>query len=147
MLLRYIISERSATEMLYSGEFVTFAEAKKIGLIDEIYSIETVEQKATEKAVDLSGFQAHAFSAVKSCRTEEIRDRYEKNFKSQNEIFLDCWFSESTQENTERCISEILKTKTGLTISCSGQAGRIGNETYRQPPPAAELKRYTIPDR
>ena len=73
------------------------AEAKKIGLIDEIYSIETVEQKATEKAVELSGFQAHAFSAVKSCRTEEIRDRYEKNFKSQNEIFLDCWFSESTQ--------------------------------------------------
>jgi enoyl-CoA hydratase/carnithine racemase len=97
MLLRQIISERSATEMLYSGDFVTFAEAKKIGLIDEIYSIETVEQKATEKAVDLSGFQAHAFSAVKSCRTEEIRDRYEKNFKSQNEIFLDCWFSESTQ--------------------------------------------------
>jgi hypothetical protein len=26
-----------------------------------------------------------------------IRENYEKHYKSRNEIFLDCWFSESTQ--------------------------------------------------
>ncbi|MDM8523880.1 enoyl-CoA hydratase/isomerase family protein [Desulfococcaceae bacterium HSG8] len=97
MLLRQIISERSATEMLYSGDFMSFSEAKKIGLIDDIYSTEAVIRKARKKAAGLSEFQTHAFSAIKSCRTEEIRDKYEKNFKSKNEIFLDCWFSESTQ--------------------------------------------------
>jgi hypothetical protein len=66
-------------------------------LIDEIYSEEILIQKAMEKVTALSEFQIQAFSAMKSYRTEEVRHRYERNFKSQNEIFLDCWFSESTQ--------------------------------------------------
>jgi hypothetical protein len=32
MLPRQIVSERSATKMLYASDFVSFAEAKKIGL-------------------------------------------------------------------------------------------------------------------
>jgi enoyl-CoA hydratase/carnithine racemase len=97
MLLRQIISDRSATKMLYSGDFMSFSEAKEIGLVDEIYSTETVIQKATEKVAELSEFQIHAFSVIKSYRTEEIRNRYEKNGKIKNETFLDCWFSELTQ--------------------------------------------------
>jgi len=97
MILRQTVSERLATGMLYSGEFMSFSEAEKIGLIDEIYSTETVKQKAVEKVAELSEFQLRAFSAIKSNRTEEIEKRYEKNCKSKNEIFLDCWFSEPTQ--------------------------------------------------
>ncbi|MBN1833691.1 MAG: enoyl-CoA hydratase/isomerase family protein [Deltaproteobacteria bacterium] len=97
MLLRQIIGDRSANEVLYSGDLMSFSEAKEIRLIDEIYSTETVMQKATEKAAKLSEFQVHAFSAIKSYRTEEIRNRYEKNGKARNEAFLDCWFSEPTQ--------------------------------------------------
>jgi len=97
MLLRQIISERSATEMLYSGDFISFAEAQKIGLVDEIFPTDTVVRKAWEKAAALSASGTQAFSAIKSSRTEEIREKYEKNFKSRNEIFLDCWFSTSTQ--------------------------------------------------
>ena len=66
--------------MLYSGDFISFAEAKNIGLIDEIYSSETVMKKATEKIEELSEHQIHAFSAIKAYRTEEIRNRYERNF-------------------------------------------------------------------
>ena len=98
MMLRHLVSERSATQMIYSGDFMSFSEAKEIGLIDGIYSADTVVRKATEKVAELSDFQAYAFSAVKSSRTEETRIRYEKNFKSRNEIFLDCWFSPATQE-------------------------------------------------
>jgi enoyl-CoA hydratase/carnithine racemase len=101
MLLRQIICERSATDMLYSGNFMSFFEAKKIGLIDEMFSTESVTRKAVEKVAGLSEFQAQAFSTIKFCRTEEIRNRYEKNWKSRNEIFLDCWFSESTRRILE----------------------------------------------
>ena len=97
MILRQLIGERSATGMLYSGEFMSFSEAEKIRLIDEIFSTDTATQKAIEKAVELSEFQIHAFSAIKSNRTEEIKNSYEKNCKSKNEIFLDCWFTASTQ--------------------------------------------------
>ena len=97
MLLRQIIGDRSATEMLYSGDLRSFSEAEKIGLIDKIYSTETVLQKAKEKVTEVSEFESKAFSAIKSYRTEEIRKRYEKNGKTENETFLDCWFSEPTQ--------------------------------------------------
>ncbi len=97
ILLRQIIGKRLAKEMVYSGNFISFAEAKTIGLIDEIYSGEILLQKAIEKATALSEFQNQAFSAIKSYYTEEIRNRYQKNFKSKNETFLDCWFSEPTQ--------------------------------------------------
>ncbi len=97
MLLRQIVSERSATEMLYSGDFMSFAEAQKIGLIDDIFPTDTVVRKAWEKAAGLSASGTRAFAAIKSSRTEAIREKYEKHYKSRNEIFLDCWFSESTQ--------------------------------------------------
>lgn len=101
MVLRQLISERSATEMLYSGNFKSFSEAKTIGLIDDIVSPETLIQKAKEKAAELANHQAYAFSAVKSCRIEEIRGKYEQNIKARNETFLDCWFSEPTRRMLE----------------------------------------------
>ena len=97
LILRQIVGERSAKEMVFSGNFMSFSEARTIGLIDEIYSDEILIQKAIEKVAAVSEFQIKAFSAMKAYRTEEIRSRYEDNFKCQNEIFLDCWFSESTQ--------------------------------------------------
>ncbi|QTA84312.1 enoyl-CoA hydratase/isomerase family protein [Desulfonema magnum] len=98
MMLRQLVSERAATQMIYSGEFMSFSDAKKIGLIDETYTTETLKQHSVEKAAELSALQNQAFSAVKANRIEEIKTRYEKNWKSKNELFLDSWFSEPTQK-------------------------------------------------
>lgn len=38
------------------------------------------------------------FSEIKSNRVEEIKSRYEKNYKSKHEFLLDCWFSEPAQK-------------------------------------------------
>ena len=83
--------------MLYSGDFMSFAEAQKIGLIDDIFPTDAVVRKAWEKVAGLSASGTRAFAAIKSSRTEAIKENYEKQYKSRNEIFLDCWFSEPTQ--------------------------------------------------
>lgn len=101
MMLRQIVGDRSATQMLYSGDFITFSQAEKMGLIDEICSPETMMSEAMEKVSDLSEYPLPAFSAIKSNRTEEIQNRYEKNGHTRNEIFLDCWFSGPTRKLLE----------------------------------------------
>ena len=98
LILRQIVGDRYATEMLYHGEFMSLSDAKQIGLIDRICSTETVEEQAVKKAAELAAFHGQALAAIKANRVEAIRLRYEENYKSKNEIFLDCWFSEPVQK-------------------------------------------------
>lgn len=98
MILRQLVGDRTATEMMYTGNFMTLSDAKTVGLLDEICSPETVEDRAAEKAALLAASNRAAFCAMKANRVEEIRMKYEKNFKAKNEIFLGCWFDPPVQE-------------------------------------------------
>lgn len=97
LILSQIVGDRSSIEMVYHGEFMSLSDAKKIGLIDKICSLKTVEEEAVKKASELAAFQGQAFAAIKANRVEAIKLRYEKNYRSSNEIFLNCWFSEQVQ--------------------------------------------------
>lgn len=98
LILRQIVGDRAATEMLYGGEFLSVSEAKDIGLIDEVIAEKSVEEKAIEKITELTAHSNSAFSAIKASRVEAIHLSYEKNNKLKNEIFVNCWFSEPVQE-------------------------------------------------
>jgi len=98
LMLRQIVDDRAATEMVYLGEFVEPIEAGKIGLIDEVLSDDKVESRAIEKITELAALPGQAFAAIKANRVEVIRLAYEKNHRAKNETFLDCWFSPSTRE-------------------------------------------------
>ena len=98
MMLRHTIGDRYATHMMYSSEFIPFSDAKAIGLIDEIYPSEKLEAPAIEKLFQMTGFQNQAFSDIKANKVEDIERKYENNYKSKNEIFLDCWFSDPVQK-------------------------------------------------
>lgn len=97
LMLRLIVTDGAANEMLYGGEYMTTSEAKNIGLVDEVLPQEEVEGRAVEKASKLADLSQSAFSALKANRVEEVKKRYKENYKSQNELFLDCWFTEPVQ--------------------------------------------------
>jgi len=98
LMLNQILSNHEAIKLLYQGEFIGPVKAKEIGLIDEVVEIDTVEEFAIETIKQISALPAPALSAVKANRVEDIRIKFEKNHKEQHEIFLDCWFSDSTQD-------------------------------------------------
>ena len=93
--------------MLYSGEFMSFSEAERAGLIDERHPTDQVKPRAIEKVAQLSAFENQAFSAIKENRTEEIKWRYEKNQRAKNEAFLDCWFSEPVRRILKEAAEKI----------------------------------------
>jgi enoyl-CoA hydratase/carnithine racemase len=97
LMLRQIIGDMHARDMVYFGEYMSLSDAKQIGLIDKICSPETLEDEAVKKAAELAAFDGRAFAEIKANRTEEIRMRYKENGKAKNDFFLDCWFSENAQ--------------------------------------------------
>lgn len=99
MMLRHTIGNRYASQMIYSGEFMSFTDAKIIGLIDVVGPPEELEDFTIERLSQIASSQSQAFSAVKANKVEEIKRRYEKNYPSKNEVFLDCWFSDPVQKN------------------------------------------------
>jgi enoyl-CoA hydratase/carnithine racemase len=99
MMLRHTVGDRYASQMIYSGELISFSDAKSIGLVDVVGPPDELEDFTIERLSRIAGFQSEAFSAVKANKVEEIKRRYEQNRQSKNKIFLDCWFSIPVQEN------------------------------------------------
>lgn len=97
LILRQIVGNRTATEILYHGKFIALSEAEKIGLVDEIVPQEKLEDHAVKKISELAALPRAAFSTIKANRIDVIRLTYEKYYKSKNENFLDCWFSKPVQ--------------------------------------------------
>jgi enoyl-CoA hydratase/carnithine racemase len=97
LILRQIVGDRTATEILYGGEFMTTTDAKQLGLVDEIFPQTDVEGQALETVTELAARPQAAFSEIKANRVEKIRQRYGENCMQKNEKFLDCWFSEPVQ--------------------------------------------------
>jgi len=99
MILRHTIGDRYATQMIFSGEFMSFTDAKAIGLIDVTGSADELEDFAIERLSQIAGYDSAAFAAAKANAVEVIKRRYETHAKAKNEAFLDCWFSDPTQAN------------------------------------------------
>ena len=98
MLLREIVGDRIASDMLYMGDFIGSNEAERVGILHEVLPKEEVEGRALEKLTELCKRQPKAFAAVKANRVEVIRSRYEKKYEAKIEELLDCWYVETTQE-------------------------------------------------
>jgi len=70
----------------------------KWGLVDEIQQNENLEERAVERIIEIANHLQPGFAAIKSNRLEAVRLRYEKNNRSKNEKFLNCWFSRPVQK-------------------------------------------------
>ena len=101
MMLRHTIGNRYASQMIYSGEFMTFSDAKIIGLLDVIGSPDELEDYTLERLNQIASHSSRAFSAAKANKVEEIKRMYEEKYKAKNDEFLDCWFSEPAQKSLQ----------------------------------------------
>ncbi|MBT7888644.1 MAG: enoyl-CoA hydratase/isomerase family protein [Deltaproteobacteria bacterium] len=98
LMLRQITGDRVATDILFQGEFLVPEKALEIKMIDGMHPLEEVLDKAVEKISSMAGYQNAAVAAMKAIRTEDIRLKYLENAEKQHQIFLDCWFSDTTQK-------------------------------------------------
>jgi len=98
LILRQIVGDRCATELMFTGEFVETQQAQKIGLIDEVISSEDLEERAVAKIVKLAGLPPYGITATKNNRVEALKARYKEMRSADNDLFLNCWFNPAVQE-------------------------------------------------
>jgi len=97
LILRQVVGDRMATDLLYRGLTLNPEEALKVRLIDETMPQEKVLNRAFERASEIAAYSIDAFKVMKDTRTEDIRRKYHERAHRQQEDFLNCWHQESTQ--------------------------------------------------
>jgi len=97
IILRQIIGDRYATELVFTGEFVEPEEAKRIGLVHDVFESEDLEEKAVAKIEELVALPPYGLPAIKNYRVEAVKSRYEKMRSTDADVFLNCWFDPAVQ--------------------------------------------------
>mgnify|MGYP000734207827 CR=1 FL=1 len=97
-ILEQTAGERTATEMIYGGEFYSPEKALEMGVVDEIFSSEELLEKSVEKARNLGRMPGKAFAAVKENRTESIKEKALERLEKDVDVFVELWFSEEGQK-------------------------------------------------
>ena len=97
MILRQIVGDRAATEMVYRGDFLNPEEAQLVGLADGVFSQGDIEYQTVENISELAALPPQGFKVIKEHRVEEIRLKFQQHSKIKAESFLDCWFSPPVQ--------------------------------------------------
>lgn len=98
LILRQIVGDRCATEMIYYGKFLEPKQAHNIGLVDAVFSPEDLEMEAVARIATLAAMPSGGLALIKKNRVEAVRCRYDKMRESKTEGFLNCWFNPSVQE-------------------------------------------------
>ncbi|MGD8961714.1 MAG: enoyl-CoA hydratase/isomerase family protein [Desulfobacterales bacterium] len=98
LILRQIIGDRRATEMVFSGEFLEPDQSLEISLVDGVAPAQDVEKTAVTKIAALTDMPAGGLALAKKNRVEAVRSRYKKIRQSDAEDFLNRWFDPAVQE-------------------------------------------------
>ena len=98
LMLRQLIGDRCATDMMFSRKFVEPEQAKGIGLVDDVFDSEDLEAKAVTKISELAALPPFGIRVVKNNRIEAVKSRFEKMGSADADRFLDCWFNPAVQE-------------------------------------------------
>ena len=98
LILRQIIGDRRATEMVFSAEFLEPDQSLDIGLVDAVVSIDDVEKQAVAKIAALSAMPSGGLALAKKNRVDAVRSRYDKLGPFDADDFLNCWFDPAVQK-------------------------------------------------
>ncbi len=100
-MLRFLVGNKNATEILYSGAMYSDEEARDLGLLDDVVADSELIERATRIALDLAQKSGQAFARVKSLlRNPTAADMQRKEEESIKE-FVEIWYSESTRKNLD----------------------------------------------
>ncbi|MBW2487838.1 MAG: enoyl-CoA hydratase/isomerase family protein [Deltaproteobacteria bacterium] len=98
LILRQIVGDRRATEMVFSGEFLEPEQSLEFSLVDAVVSFEDVEKEAVAKISALTAVPTRGLALAKKNRVEAVRSQYDKIRQSDADDFLNCWFDPAVQK-------------------------------------------------
>jgi len=95
-MLKHLVGGSNAQKILYSGQMYTPEEARCLGLVDDVASLQDLVPRAVEEAGRLAGRDAAAFASIKRLVRGPIADQIHQREEESIRRFADIWYSETT---------------------------------------------------
>ncbi|MHA2202437.1 MAG: enoyl-CoA hydratase/isomerase family protein [Candidatus Hodarchaeales archaeon] len=96
-ILRQIVGSRYAQEITYVGDFYPSEELLQMGMVDNVFPLKQVLNKAIEKSKSLGSLPRGAFKRIKRNQIEIVKAQIIEYLAEKEHIFLEHWFSEEAR--------------------------------------------------
>jgi enoyl-CoA hydratase/carnithine racemase len=106
LVLRQLVGDRRATEIMYTGNLLLAEEAFRIGFVDALQEPALVVKEAGFKAGNLGSLPAPAFEAIKRNRTSEIAQKGRDYLDTDVKNFLTFWYSPDARKRLEEAMKK-----------------------------------------
>ena len=97
-MLQFRVGSR-ASDVVYSGQMYSPAEAQEIGLVAEVVAPESLLDRAREIAGEMASKRPAAFASIKSLLRKPIAEAMADREAASVDEFVDIWYSEPTWTN------------------------------------------------
>lgn len=97
--LVHLVGSGIARRVVDSVSFYGPEELLRFGLVDRIADSEDAETSALEQAAQLAEIPVQTYRAIKADRLGPMIGEVRARLEEKERIFLDCWFSPTTQKN------------------------------------------------
>jgi enoyl-CoA hydratase/carnithine racemase len=105
-ILRQLVGQRNARDIIDSGAFYNPEEALQLGLVDQVFPLAEVIPSAIEKVRELGSHPGKAFAEIKRYRTEPVRQQVEPRLEETDRTFIDCWYTDETRHHLREAMSK-----------------------------------------
>lgn len=105
-ILRQLVGNRLATEMMYSGKMIPPEEAMQMGIVDALFPPERVLPESIARARELGRLPAKAFGAIKDNRTRLVAEGIRQRLEEDIEQFVKFWYLEEVREKLKEAMKK-----------------------------------------
>ena len=98
-ILRDLIGINKTRVICETGDFFSPEELVNLGLIDDIFSEEILQDNAVKKITKIASHSVEAYSKIKEIRNEEILKRFKQNSEKTTDEFVNLWYSPVARKN------------------------------------------------
>jgi enoyl-CoA hydratase len=106
-VFRYQIGERAAERLATTGENVSVARAREIGLVDRVVPAEALLERSLERARELAGASGPGRAAMKRYARQDALERFDAGRRGDG--FLDAWYSDEGQRQIGNLVAKLTK--------------------------------------
>lgn len=109
--LARLIGNRAAEKLVVTGEMIPAAAAVEIGLVDELAPTPAdVVPRAIEWCRQHLEFPSSALKATRDLARADLHALFDADYEPSGELFIDLWFSDSTQDKLQRLVAGLKKS-------------------------------------
>lgn len=105
-ILRQLVGNRNARDILYSGDFYDVEKAHELGLVDRILPISNVLSKSIEEADKLGSHPNNAFRKIKQISVEPVKQQILDHLDEHEQRFIAAWHTHAVRKILKEAIEK-----------------------------------------